>query len=346
LLVSRAAGCSPFAISILGDYFPKELRGSALGIYYFGIYIGYSLAFAIGNGIDQVLGWRWVFYLSGLAGILVAPIVLFTVREPKRTVVKTTTDATGRDTEKLSLRQRFLLLIMTFVLPGMFVLCLAGGIRNAGGYVWAYNTELFFLKFYSRGTINRFMSWIPLVGGSLGAVAGGVISDVLVKNRGTTARIWVLVISQVAAAPFAAGALFLPYPWCFLSLIPSNIIGEMWIGATSAIIVDLAPAKIRTASLALYFFIITVIGGNFNLLVAPINKAFSRHFSAVTSLRLALLFTFPALYVLGAALFLLSYFLMRLDMTVKPSVETYILTSMGPREPAPPDDRDGLEKEA
>ena len=79
----------------------------------------------------------------------------------------------------------------------MFILCIAGGIRNAGGYVWAYNTEIFFETFYTKETINRFMSWIPLVGGSLGAVAGGVISDLLVKGHGTLARIWVLVVSQV-----------------------------------------------------------------------------------------------------------------------------------------------------
>ena len=174
----------------------QELRGSALGIYYFGIYIGYSLAFAIGNGIVQVLNWRWVFFLSGLAGIAVAPIVLFTVKEPKRTVVKGANDPSAQE-EKLSFCQRFSLLVVTFVMPGMLILCIAGGIRNAGGYVWAYNTEIFFENFYSKGTINRFMSWIPLVGGSLGAVVGGVISDILVKRRGTLARIWVIVVSQV-----------------------------------------------------------------------------------------------------------------------------------------------------
>ena len=103
----------------------------------------------------------------------------------------------NKEEEKISIFQRFVLLLVTFIMPGMFVLCIAGGIRNAGGYVWAYNTEIFFLKFYSAHTINSFMSWIPLVGGSLGAITGGVISDVLVKNRGTTARIWVLIISQV-----------------------------------------------------------------------------------------------------------------------------------------------------
>ena len=177
--------------------FLQELRGSALGVYYFGIYIGYSLAFAIGNGIDQTLGWRWVFYLSGIAGIVVAPIVLFTVREPDRNSIKTAKSNERKPVDKISSRQRFILLLITFLMPGMAVLCIAGGIRNAGGYVWAYNTQIYFQKFYSREIISRFMSWIPLVGGSIGAVVGGVISDLLVKKRGTTARIWVLFTSQV-----------------------------------------------------------------------------------------------------------------------------------------------------
>ena len=40
-----------------------------MGFYYFGIYIGYSLAFAIGNSISQVINWRWVFFISALMGV-------------------------------------------------------------------------------------------------------------------------------------------------------------------------------------------------------------------------------------------------------------------------------------
>ena len=90
------------------------------------------------------------------------------------------------------------MLVWTFILPGMFILCIAGGVRNAGGYVWAYNTELFFKKRgFSGATINQFMSWIPLVSGSIGAMVGGIISDVLVKGRSPYMRIWVLIVSQV-----------------------------------------------------------------------------------------------------------------------------------------------------
>ena len=79
------------------------------------------------------------------------------------------------------------------------------------------------------------------------------------------------------AALFATGALFLPVPWCFLTLIPSNVLGEIWIGVASAMIVDLTPTIIRTSSIALYLFIITIIGWNFNILVPYLTKAFKLH---------------------------------------------------------------------
>ena len=179
------------------------MRGTALGIYYFGIYIGYSLAFAIGNEINILLNWRWVFFLSGIFGLALVPVVLFFVKDKRQQEVVINADRRRRrfsewfDEEGRSFLRKMILVFVTFIMPGMASLCIAGGIRNAGGYVWAYNTEPFFQQFYSDHTIASFMSVIPLVAGSLGAVVGGLISDVLVKNRGPYARIWVLIVSQV-----------------------------------------------------------------------------------------------------------------------------------------------------
>ena len=64
--------------------------------------------------------------------------------------------------------------------------------------MWAYNTQPYFdAAGVSKETTGSFMSWIPLVGGSLGVLFGGFISDRIVKRRGLYARIFVLVASQV-----------------------------------------------------------------------------------------------------------------------------------------------------
>ena len=119
------------------------------------------------------------------------------------------------------------------------------------------------------------------------------------------------------AAPFAAGALFLPYPWCFLSLLPANIIGEMWVGVSSAIVVDLSPSQIKTTVIAVYLFIITIIGGNFNLLVAPINNAFKKSLSKEAAYQWTLFLTYPSLFALSSLLFFITLFLIRLDLRIK-----------------------------
>ena len=72
-----------------------------------------------------------------------------------------------------------------------------------------------------------------------------------------------LLLLQMIAAPFAAGALFLPFPWCFISLLPAFAFGEMWIGVTIAVVMDIVPVLIQGSVIAVYLFIITVIGGNF-----------------------------------------------------------------------------------
>lgn len=96
------------------------------------------------------------------------------------------------------LREKFLLLCRTFMRPSLLILFVAGSIRNAGGYVWAYNTQPYFNKYYPNTNVGEYMSWIPLVGGSFGVVLGGFISDRVIKNRGFYARVWVLLFSQVS----------------------------------------------------------------------------------------------------------------------------------------------------
>jgi hypothetical protein len=52
------------------------------------------------------------------------------------------------------------------------------------------------------------------------------------------------------------------------------ITGEMWIGITLAIVVELMPSSVRTSAVAVYLFIISNIGGNMPLLVPPIQDGF------------------------------------------------------------------------
>ena len=59
----------------------------------------------------------------------------------------------------------------------------------------------------------------------------------------------------------------MPTPWAYISLLPANVIGEMWVGVMLALVLELTPVPMRVISVGVYYFIIANVGGNMPLLV-------------------------------------------------------------------------------
>lgn len=100
------ASASPAAYSLLADLFPRARRGTALGIYSLGIYVGiglssylggtvvdgWSAAFPPGQEPFGLRGWQAAFLIAGLPGLLLVPVVL-SFREPERGALEETRSA-------------------------------------------------------------------------------------------------------------------------------------------------------------------------------------------------------------------------------------------------------------
>ncbi|WP_051481589.1 MFS transporter [Paraburkholderia nodosa] len=93
------ASATPAAVSLLGDYFERTRRGTVLALYSVGVYVGAGASLAIGGSIVAawqhaygsagaaplgLSGWQVSFMGVGLPGIVLALVVLLTVREPQR----------------------------------------------------------------------------------------------------------------------------------------------------------------------------------------------------------------------------------------------------------------------
>ena len=207
ILALAESACTPLAGSLISDYFPKETRATALGIYNWGIYTGFSLAQGAANLMTHCVSWRVVWWVFGCAGVCWVPFVMSIKsntgihkmsgrmnlnaagNSKKRSNVSNRisinassdsaddaarSDISGRDGKKSSTMK---ILAYFFGTPSIILLFVASLIRNAGGYVWAYNATQFFenVKGQSSVEIAEFMQWIPLIGGSLGAVLGGFV---------------------------------------------------------------------------------------------------------------------------------------------------------------------------
>lgn len=309
------AGCNPIATSLIADYFSFELRGSALSIYYWGIYTGYSLSYIIGNGIMKHLSWRWVYRICGLPGFLVALLIVITIRQKNSKTIKGE-NADGIESAEIE-KMKFKHTLKEFLKPSLISLCIAGSIRMAAGDVWAYNNNTYF-KFIGQTTteISKYLGIIPMAFGVIGSFLGGFFSDRIAKKADPSMRIWVLVISQIIAAPFVTGVLYLDPPYCYYSMIPTYIFGEMWIGVCLSVVVELVPERLRITGIGVYFFVITNIGGNMQVLVPVVQDFFASTFNLATlqAFRGALYVFYPGEYILGSLLFLITLLVIKRDL--------------------------------
>ncbi|MDF0542940.1 MFS transporter [Sphingobium sp. H39-3-25] len=77
---STAAGTQ----SLVASIFPVKQRASAMGVVHSGLALGTGLAFVIGGFVAQHWGWRAVFLVVGIPGILLAAFMWFKFPEPPR----------------------------------------------------------------------------------------------------------------------------------------------------------------------------------------------------------------------------------------------------------------------
>jgi EmrB/QacA subfamily drug resistance transporter len=67
-------------LALLTAVYPKEQRGSVLGINVAAVYVGLSLGPFVGGKITELLDWRWVFFSIVPMGLLVIVVTLWRVK--------------------------------------------------------------------------------------------------------------------------------------------------------------------------------------------------------------------------------------------------------------------------
>lgn len=71
----------------ISDIYPREKRGTALGIYYLGPLLGPCIGPLIGGYIGQGVGWRWVFWVLTIWGGIMCLLAIFVLPETHRRMV-------------------------------------------------------------------------------------------------------------------------------------------------------------------------------------------------------------------------------------------------------------------
>ena len=214
------SGAAPTCMSIIASRFRPEERATATGIFFFSSPVGTILTFALGGTLVATIGWRWTFLLAGLPGMVLGLLLLSVLKDgqpQKRDVT-----AKGHHFQ-VGLAQIF----AKERRPAFLNLLAGGAVSTAvvsGVWTWA---APFFIRSHGLSTAEAgFAVALGIgVGGGIGTLLSGRISDMLQKRRHGLLLL-VPIVTSLGLAVFgvafpavshATHAIALFVVWCILA---------------------------------------------------------------------------------------------------------------------------------
>jgi predicted MFS family arabinose efflux permease len=297
--VGEAGGVAP-AYSLICDYFPPAQRARALSAYSFGIPIGSAAGILLGGFITHWMSWRMAFFIVGLAGLLIAPLLKATVREPFRGGLDPAPPPAARPT----------LPEVVTTLAGklsFWGLALGAAASSMMGYGLLFWMPSFLVRSFALSLVQASLAYggLVLMGGLAGIWLGGSLADRHgMQHRAAYAL--VPAIAFLATIPFyVAGVLSTSLGVCLAVLLVPTALGLVWLGPVLTAVQHLVPASMRATASAVFLFINNLLGIGLGTTVIGALSDALRVRAGAESLRYSIL-AGTGFYVAAAALFLVA----------------------------------------
>jgi pimeloyl-ACP methyl ester carboxylesterase/predicted MFS family arabinose efflux permease len=271
--VGEAGGIAP-AYSMITDYYPPNKRARALAIYSFGIPIGGAVGIVFGGVVATLMDWRAAFIMVGVAGVALAPVFFFSMREPLR----------GRfdGGAKVAGGASIAAVVATLLTKRSFwTLSLGAASSSIMGYGLFAWLPAFFVRSFGD-ELPSYLSFLPawmipddagpllyaayfyglivLVGGVIGLFLGGLAADRLgEKHRGAYAT--VPAVAFLCTVPlYVLGILSPSLTTIFFVLLVPTALGLAWIGPVVSAFQHIVPMNMRATATAVFLLINNLLG--------------------------------------------------------------------------------------
>ena len=300
-VAAAESGASPTCISLITDFFPKHQRATAIGLFFLSTSFGVALGYAMAGIVAMHWGWRTAFFVGGAPGLLLAVVVLLTLREPKRGAF---------DPEAQTIEQRSSFRAVTKLVwqqPTLLYLSI-GGVAIIAGQSGILTFLAPFLIRVHQLPIDKAGLVIALIiggGTAIGTTVGGVLADYLSK-RSPSAGCQFVACTTFMAMPFAVAGLLAPgivaavaCLFCYVMLI------TCFYGATFATYLGQAPATMRGALGAFLVVLFNLVGYGFGPQLSGLFSDLFRSVGIQEPLRWALVVT-TLLYPISGIFYLLA----------------------------------------
>jgi MFS family permease len=241
---------SVFAPAMIADMYPERVRNKVLSIFYLSIPVGAALGYLIAGQLGSAYGWRMPFLVSAGPGVVIAILILFFVREPRR-----------GSADRLQATPMRATIAGMFKNPGYWTatLGMAMMVFTMGGISVWLPTFLSRIAGYSLSGANQVLGGVTVVDGILGTIVGGWIAQRWLRTN-HRALYLVSAWSAVLTLPAAVMVFFGPRSL----LVPSILLAEFFLflntGPLNAAIVNSVSAAVRSSAIAFNLFLIHALG--------------------------------------------------------------------------------------
>ncbi|MEZ4352288.1 MAG: MFS transporter [Myxococcota bacterium] len=252
--VGEAAGTPP-SHALISDFFPPERRAAALAVFTVGASTGVAAAHLVGGWVGEHWGWRAVFIVAGVPGLVLAALIRGTVREPTRGRF----DGGARVPEREDWRAAVRVLLR---IPSYRHVAASASLHSfafSGSMIW-YPPFLMRVHDLAQSEVGTTLALYSSLPTGIGIFLGGILTDRLARRDVRWLQGYAGV-TMLAFAPFALGFLFLPgRSIAFASLA---IAAFMMGASTPGIHVTtqaLAPARMRSLASAINLLLLSLVG--------------------------------------------------------------------------------------
>jgi MFS family permease len=293
------AGCVPPSHSLLADYFTRAERPRAAAIYALGAPLSMLVGYFLAGWLNELYGWRIMFMLLGLPGLLLAALAWFTLREPRRERLNEAEEdrsaARSDDPTTSSLVAVWVALwgnaTFRHLLIGFSVL-----------YFFAYGILQWQPAFFARshglqsGALGTWFALIYGVGGLLGTYWGGAwASRHAANNESLQLKVMAAIFigtGVLSSCVYLTSDRYVAFGLLAIFSLAFNLTP----GPLLATVQTLVPQQMRATAIALIYLFANLIGMGVGPLAAGAMSDAFRPWAGEESLRYALLALSPGYF--------------------------------------------------
>ena len=252
------ATLNPASSAILSKTFDQQHRATVLGLYFMGGHIGIALSYQIGGieGID----WRQAFITLGIAGLILAVLLMFLARSnPAALGEETSAQTTGSNASLGELASTLKGHLVQNPTLRLAILGMA--------LVHLIYAEIQFLQLwlvsergFSPQEASGLYGQLYLLTALPASILGGVAADWLAKRAGFNRASFIFVVILLTL-PFVVLFRFSEpeSTWFLVGMIASITLFTLPYGAMISTILDEVPENIRASTTAMTMFAVNVL---------------------------------------------------------------------------------------